>query len=62
MREDLQHAVKLARIELTAKRVTQRRWLKSASSYLSQGPPEVHFALLAEAAVLTVYWPSGEMD
>ncbi|MEE2775266.1 MAG: CRTAC1 family protein [Acidobacteriota bacterium] len=51
-----------ARIELAADGLTQRRWLKSASSYLSQGPPEVHFALRAETAVLTVYWPSGAIS
>ncbi len=50
-----------ARLELTAGGRRQTRELASASSYLSQGPPEVRFGLGAAAAIdtLAVRWPSG---
>ena len=40
------------------------RWLKSSTSYLSQGPPQAHFGLASakEATMLGVYWPSGRVD
>ncbi len=40
------------------------RWLKSSTSYLSQGPPEVHFGLGAAKAAdgLVVRWPWGVED
>ncbi len=40
------------------------RWLKSSTSYLSQGPPEVHFGLGAAKAAdsLVVRWPWGDED
>jgi hypothetical protein len=40
------------------------RWLKSSTSYLSQGPPEVHFGLGAAVAAgsLEVVWPSQKSD
>jgi hypothetical protein len=53
-----------ARLEL---RIGDRwivRWLKSSTSYLSQGPPEVHFGLGAAAAAdaVVVKWPWGGED
>ena len=52
-----------ARLELTTDRGRQVRWMTSASSYLSQGPAEVHFGL-GEAGVqeLKIFWPSGQID
>jgi enediyne biosynthesis protein E4 len=53
-----------ARLELTVGQRTLVRWSKSSTSYLSQGPPEIHFGLgVAErAAGLVVHWPSGQID
>ncbi len=40
------------------------RWYKSSTSYLSQGPPEVHVGLgtATRADTLVVHWPSGQID
>jgi len=40
------------------------RWLKSSTSYLSQGPPEVHFGLGRAAAAdsVEVVWPNQKTD
>ena len=54
-----------ARLELEADSgPKQLRWLLSASSYLSQGPPEAHFGIgdAKKAKLLTVHWPSGQVD
>ncbi len=54
-----------ARLELVGQDgKKQVRDLQSSSSYLSQGPPEVHFGLgsAGRIAQLTVEWPSGQID
>jgi hypothetical protein len=53
-----------ARLELAVGDRRLARWLKSSTSYLSQGPPEVHFGLggAERADGLVVHWPSGQVD
>ena len=53
-----------ARLELEVGGRKLVRWTKSSTSYLSQGPPEIHFGLGAatRADALVVRWPSGQID
>ena len=53
-----------ARLEITIGDRGIYRWLKSSTSYLSQGPPEIHIGLGALDRVdgLTVQWPWGGRD
>jgi hypothetical protein len=53
-----------ASVELIgANGVTQRQWLSGARSYLSQGPPQVHFGVGRSRArnQVIVHWPNGEV-
>lgn len=53
-----------AEIRLTAGGITQRRWLRSGGSFLSQGDPRALFGLGASSTVerLEVRWPSGAVS
>lgn len=61
-----------ARVELRTERadgsgkpsttIVQAREMLAASSYLSQGPPEIVFARPAGESTLVVHWPSGRVD
>jgi hypothetical protein len=53
-----------ARLELEVDGRKLARWAKSSTSYLSQGPSEIHFGLGAATLVdaLVVRWPWGQID